>query len=90
MFRVQIGAFKEQVPIDVANKFLKVSGRGIKTFTDENGLMVYTVGEVLEYESANALKNEMIGQGLTGAFVIAFKDGKKMSASEALDLIKNK
>ena len=90
VFKVQIGAFKEQVPVNIANKFLKVSEKGIKTFTDENGLMVYTVGEVLEYESANALKNEMIGQGLTGSFVIAFKDGKKMSAADALNLIGNR
>ncbi|MBI4947669.1 MAG: PD40 domain-containing protein [Bacteroidetes bacterium] len=90
VFKVQIGAFKEQVPIAVANKFISIVKRGIKTFKGENGLMVYTVGEFLEYESANNLKKELINEGLSGAFVIAFQDGKKMSAAEALDLIKNK
>ena len=52
--------------------------------------MVYTVGEFLEYESANNLKTQCINDGISGAFVIAFKDGKKMSAADALDLIKNR
>lgn len=90
IFKVQIGAFKELVPTAVANKFLSIAKQGIKTFKGENGLTIYTVGEFLEYESANNLKNRMINEGLTGAFVIAFKDGKKISASEALDLIKNR
>jgi hypothetical protein len=90
VFKVQIGAYREQVPIEDANKMLKVSGKGIKTFKDENGLMVYTVGESLEYETANNLKSEMINAGFSGAFVIAFKDGKKMSAQEALDILKNR
>ncbi len=90
VFKVQVGAYREQVPISEANRLLKLSGKGIKTFTDANGLIVYTVGEFLEYESANVLKTQVINEGITGAFVIAFKDGKKMSASEALDLIKNR
>ena len=89
IFKVQIGAFKEQVPITVANKFLSIAKQGIKTYKDDNGLMVYTVGEFLEYESANNLKTKLIDQGLGDAFVIAFKDGKKISASDAINLIKN-
>ncbi|MBI3500334.1 MAG: PD40 domain-containing protein [Bacteroidetes bacterium] len=90
VFKVQIGAFKELVPNAVANKFLSIAKQGIKNFKDENGLTVYTVGEFLEYETANNLKSQLIKDGLDGAFVIAFRDGKKIKASEALDLIRNK
>ncbi|HEY4798167.1 MAG TPA: hypothetical protein VII99_03720, partial [Bacteroidia bacterium] len=90
VFKVQVGAYKEKVPIGEANKLLKISDKGIKTFKDENGLMIYTVGEFLEYETANKQKEQIISQGVTGAFVIAIKNGKKIPASEALDLIKNK
>ena len=90
VFKVQVGAYKEKVPIEDANKLLNISNRKIKTFTDENGLMIYTVGEFLEYESANAMKTQVISEGITGAFIIAFKDGKKISASDALEMIKNK
>lgn len=90
VFKVQVGAFREQVPIGIANRLLANSNRGIKTFRDENGLMIYTVGEFLEYESANSLKKELVAGGLADAFVIAFKNGKKMTASAALELIKNR
>ncbi|MBI4931201.1 MAG: PD40 domain-containing protein [Bacteroidetes bacterium] len=90
VFKVQVGAYREKVPIEDANKLLNISNKGIKTFNDENGLMIYTAGEFLEYESANNLKMQIINEGLSGAFIIAFKDGKKMSAADALDLIKNK
>ncbi len=90
VFKVQVGAYKEQVPIAVANKLLANSKRGIKTFRDDNGLLVYTIGEFLEYESANNLKAELVKNGLNDAFVIAFKNGKKITATEALNLIRNK
>jgi len=90
IFKVQVGAYREQVPIEDANNLLALSGKGIKTFKDENGLIIYTVGEFSEYESANNLKTQVINQGIQGAFVIAFKEGKKMSAAEALDRIGNR
>lgn len=90
VFKVQVGAFKEQVPIAIANKLLANTSRGIKTFRDDNGLLVYTVGEFLEFESANSLKAQLVSSGLSDAFVIAFKDGKKISASAALEMIRNK
>lgn len=90
IFKVQVGAYRERVPIEDANRLLTLSGKGIKIFKDDNGLLVYTVGEFSEYESANNLKKQVISEGITGAFVIAFKDGKKLSAAEALDLIGNR
>jgi hypothetical protein len=90
VFKVQVGAYREQVPIEDANKLLKLSTRGIKTFRDENGMTIYTVGEFLEYESANNMKAQIVKEGFTDAFVIAFKEGIKMSAATALELLKNR
>ena len=89
-FKVQVGAYREKVPLSEANKLLKVANKGIKTFKDDNGLLIYTIGETMEYETANNLKSEAVNQGISGAFVIAFKDGKKITATEALDILKNK
>lgn len=89
-FRVQVGAYREKVPISEANRLLKLSSRGIKTFRDDAGLIIYTVGDFLEYESANALKNIVIGEGIQGAFVIGMQNGRKITAAEALELIKNR
>jgi hypothetical protein len=90
VFKVQVGAFREQVPIDIANKLLANSERGIKTFKDENGLLVYTIGEYPAYETANNLKTQLVSEGLKDAFVIAFRNGKKMTATAAIELIKNR
>jgi hypothetical protein len=82
IFKVQIGAYREQVPIEEANRLLRFAGNGIKTFTDPNGLMIYTVGEFTLYSEAVNLKSQLVNQGLSDAFVIGMKNGKKLSAEE--------
>ncbi len=82
VFKVQIGAFKEQVPIEIANKFILLAKRGVKNFTDENGLTVYTIGIVTSYDDAVFLKEEAIAKGIPDAFILAYKDGKKVSVSD--------
>ena len=90
VFKVQVGAYKEEVPIEDANKLLKISSKGIKTFKDENGLLVYSVGEFMEYESAVFLKTQLVTDGFSGAFVIAFKNGIKVNTAEMIESLKNK
>ncbi|HEY6160033.1 MAG TPA: hypothetical protein VI112_02390, partial [Bacteroidia bacterium] len=83
VFKVQIGAFKDEVPIDIANKFIRIHEQGIKNFEDADGLTVYTVGSFLSYDDAAKTKEDVAGQGITDAFVIAFKDGKKITVEDA-------
>jgi hypothetical protein len=83
VFKVQIGAFVEQIPIEIANKFILLSKRGVKNFKDENGLTVYTIGSVRTYENAQFLKEEATAKGIPDAFILAYKNGKKISVSEA-------
>lgn len=89
VFKVQIGAFKGEVPINVANKMLAISEKGIETFK-ENDMKIYVAGKFSTYEPANILKTELVNKGFTDAFVIALKDGKKISAKEAIELLKNR
>ncbi|HXC05444.1 MAG TPA: hypothetical protein VNZ86_11870, partial [Bacteroidia bacterium] len=83
IYQVQIGAFREEVPLEIANKFLLLSKRGVKNIKDENGLTVFTIGHVRNYEDAQFLKSEAIAKGIPDAFILAFRDGKKISVSEA-------
>lgn len=89
IFRVQIGAFRGEVPIEVANKMLAVSEKGIENFR-ENDMKIYVAGKFSTYEPANILKTELVSKGFRDAFVIALKDGKKISAKEAIELLKNR
>jgi hypothetical protein len=84
VYKVQIGAFYEEVPLDMANKFLKIAKKGIANYKDNSGLTIYTVGDSKTYEEANTLKAQVIAEAeLADAFVVAYKDGKKISIEEA-------
>ncbi|HET6226563.1 MAG TPA: hypothetical protein VFF27_09810 [Bacteroidia bacterium] len=89
VFKVQIGAFKEEVPLEIANKFLKISKKGIKNYKDENGLTIYTVGKYTTYEEADKSRQEVAAEGLTDAFVVVYSAGKKISVEEAQKLLLN-
>jgi hypothetical protein len=83
VFKVQIGAFKEEVPIEIANKFLLFAKRGVSNFKADNGNTVFTIGRVRKFDDAQFLKEEAIAKGIPDAFILAFKDGKSIPVSEA-------
>lgn len=84
VYKVQIGAFKDEVPLAIANKFLKIADKGIKNYKDENGLTIYTVGKYTSYEAAAASKAEIIlDSNVIDAFIVAYLDGKKISIDQA-------
>ncbi|MBL7888461.1 MAG: PD40 domain-containing protein [Bacteroidia bacterium] len=87
IFKVQIGAFNEDVPLSIANKFLRIAKMGVKNYEDEQGRTVYTVGVYANYEDAAKAKALVVEQGITDAFIIAFSDGKKISIDEAKQLL---
>ena len=86
VFKVQIGAFNEEVPLETANKFLKISKKGIKNYKDEKGTTIYTVGNYATYEEADRSRQEVASEGLPDAFIVAYSDGKKISVEEAQKL----
>jgi hypothetical protein len=81
-FKVQIGAYSKQVPQQTADTWLKVKTWPIK-YIIINNLYLYTVGSFTEARFAEKLKTEVVGLGITDAFVTVFKDGKKLSPTEA-------
>ena len=88
VFKVQIGAFKDEVPLEIANKFLLIAKKGVKNYKDANGLTIYTVGIYKTYEEASIAKAEVVTEAnITDAFIVAYKDGTKISVEEAKILI---
>jgi hypothetical protein len=53
----------------------------------ESGLYKYTVGNQKDLKSAYALQSELRRKGYSGAFVVAFKNGKRISVREAQRLL---
>ncbi len=83
IFKIQIGAFSEEVPLDIANKFLKIARLGIKNYKDNTGLTIYTVGNLKTYDEAISLKKEVAAESLPDAFIVAYRNGEKIPVDEA-------
>jgi hypothetical protein len=86
-FCVQVGAFSGAIPIDMANKLLQISSQGIKAHKETNGMTAYTLGDYPSYTSADLLKQELVKDGYTQSFIVAYYQGKKISLQQAQLLI---
>jgi N-acetylmuramoyl-L-alanine amidase len=53
----------------------------------ENGLYKYTVGSQIDLKSASELQSEVRNKGFSGAFVVAFKNGKRITVRDARKLL---
>lgn len=85
VYKVQLGAFRKEVPVEIMNKYLSIADKGIANF--KNGdLTIYTVGNYKDAAAAEAVKAEVIAKGITDAFIIALNNGEKISIDEAKKL----
>lgn len=90
-FKVQIGAYGSDVPNEVVEKIKSLPD--VKESRTEEGLTRYTAGDFSDYESAQALRQELINRGISSdtTFVIIIADykGRVFSADEAKELLKD-
>jgi len=87
-FRVQIGAFKDKVPFEIAAKFVQVSSKyGIDQETDASNTTLYYAGKFKSYEQALNCKNELVEQGFKDAFIIATDGKQRISVNRARQLL---
>ena len=85
-FKVKLGEYEEDVPIDDAALFLKLSGRGVKNY-EEGDKTIYTLGSFKDYQSALDTQIEMQEMGVKDPETVAYKNGKEITIEEALELI---
>lgn len=85
-YKVQIGAYKNQVPNEVASRFMNIKTWPVNNVM-LNGLYIYTIGSFNAPAFAKKLKDEAVALGITDAFVTAYKDGKKLYGAEALQYL---
>ncbi|MGF7139930.1 SPOR domain-containing protein [Roseimarinus sediminis] len=90
IYRIQIGAFSKGLPeyIDRLYKKLAVLRR-IDSYTDERGVVVYTVGELRNFDDAVKLQQQIRQEGVKDAFVVAYHNGKRITLKEAREITKN-
>ena len=85
-FKVQVGAYRYQVPNDVAAKFSSIKNWPVNNVVI-NGLYIYTFGNFNAASFAKKLRDEAVALGITDAFVTVYKDGKKLYGVEAIQYL---
>lgn len=89
VFKIQIGKYNTALPESTKKLFKKISVlRKIDQYTDENKFTVYTIGELTSLNDAVKLQDQIRQESVKDAFVIAIKDGKRISLKEAQELLK--
>lgn len=76
--RVQLGAFRYRLGQDI---FKNV--KDLVVLRDQDGLTRYYTGAFTDINDAARHKVNMLLNGFEGAFLVAFKDGKRVSITEA-------
>lgn len=87
LFKVKLGEYNEDVPVDDVAIFLKFMNKGIGNYY-ENGKTIYTIGSFSEYDEAVSLQEEMRQAGIQSPEVAAFKKGQPIALNEALEQLK--
>ncbi|HNW98829.1 MAG TPA: hypothetical protein PKK00_10510 [Bacteroidales bacterium] len=88
-FKVQVGAYKNEVPTDILNKWLDiVVTNGLDHYITDNGITIYISGSFKNYDAAGEYKNELISKGITDAYVVAFKNNQKINITKEMELMK--
>ena len=84
VFKVQIGAFRNK---DLS-KYLEAS----ENFSgeSENGLKKYSLGVFRDYWEADTFKKYLREMGVKDAWIVSFKDGKRVPIKEVLESVSAK
>ena len=85
-FKVQIGAFKKEIPTATLEKYMQLDN--LEQKQQQNGVIKYVAGSFKSYEAAKAFKDKLRKQGFDGAFVVGEWKGQIFSAKKAIELSK--
>lgn len=85
-FRVQIGAFTDVLPEQLAQLYMRIDGlREVRT----NERTLLTVGAFSAYDAAVLEKEKLVGAGFTDAFITAFNKGQRIPVNLAISHLEN-
>ncbi|WP_319478875.1 SPOR domain-containing protein [uncultured Draconibacterium sp.] len=91
IYKIQLGAYSRGLPAYVKRLFDKLSYiRKIENYTDENGIVVYTTGNLTSYDDAVKMQEQVRREGVEDAYVVPYFNGKRITLSEAKEIENDK
>ncbi|WP_297099958.1 hypothetical protein [uncultured Draconibacterium sp.] len=91
IYKIQLGAYSRGLPAYVKRLFDKLSYiRKIENYTDENGIVVYTTGNLTNYDDAVKMQEQVRREGVEDAYVVPYFNGKRITLSEAKEIANDK
>jgi hypothetical protein len=78
IFKVQVGAFRNPIPSETFRGFAPIVGENTGT-----GLTRYTAGLFKSFDNADQAKVAIRDLGYSDAFVVAYRNGERISLAEA-------
>ncbi|MDP4267736.1 MAG: SPOR domain-containing protein, partial [Bacteroidota bacterium] len=90
IFKVQVGASKVSLPKDYYREIeTKIPGTKITETKSEENIYKYTVGNYSDLNKGLSMQNEIIKKG-HDAYLVAFKDGRQITITEAMKFYNGK
>ena len=90
-YKIQIGAYSRGIPNNMKSVFSKISViRKVENYTDEKGVVVYTTGNLTNYEDAVVMQKQVQQEGIKDAIIAAYLNGKRITLEQSKDIEKEK
>jgi len=84
IYKIQIGAYSRGIPNNQKQAFNKISViRKVENYTDANGIVVYTTGNLTNYEDAVQMQNQIRQEGIKDPIIAAYLNGKRITLEQA-------
>lgn len=90
-YKIQIGAYSKGIPNSMKPVFKKISIlRKVENYIDDKGVVVYTTGNLSNYDDAVLMLNQVKQEGVKDAIIAAYQNGKRITLEQAKETEKQK
>jgi len=91
IYKIQLGAFSRGIPNNMKPVFSKISViRKVENYTDDKGVVVYTTGNLTNYDDAVLMQNQIRQEGIKDPIIAVYLNGKRITLEQAKELEKEK
>ncbi len=86
-YKIQLGAYSRGIPNSLKAVFNKISIiRKVENYTDENGVVVYTTGNLTSFEDAVVMQKQVMQEGIKDPIIAAYLNGKRITLEKAKEI----